>query len=249
MRLKLVRCVQLVCQMARRIVKCRESSVQFGGLRMAVDLSDRSDPGHRAGRAAAGDGTRTVGTGFLISDPTPDGTPRTVLVTANHVFRTACRRQGHIGFASQDADGALALRPRADRRSATAARSSGRTTRTATWPRIADQGAARLRQGGDPAELAGRRRHLRQVRHRPGRRDDGAGLSARAVGQPRRLPDPALGPRRLVPARRRRARSRPSCSTSASSPAIPAARCSVRRPTAAGRGETSAETPSSSPAC
>jgi len=30
-----------------------------------------------------GDGTRTVGTGFLISDPAPDGTPRVVLVTAH----------------------------------------------------------------------------------------------------------------------------------------------------------------------
>ena len=32
------------------------------------------------------DGSRIVGTGFLVDDPTPDGTPRTVLVTANHVF-------------------------------------------------------------------------------------------------------------------------------------------------------------------
>ena len=30
-----------------------------------------------------GAGLRTVGTGFLISDPAPDGTPRVVLVTAN----------------------------------------------------------------------------------------------------------------------------------------------------------------------
>ena len=33
-----------------------------------------------------GDGTRTVGTGFLIAETAPDGTPRTVLVTANHVL-------------------------------------------------------------------------------------------------------------------------------------------------------------------
>ena len=33
-----------------------------------------------------GDGTRTVGTGFLISAPGADGKPRTVLVTANHVL-------------------------------------------------------------------------------------------------------------------------------------------------------------------
>ena len=33
-----------------------------------------------------GDGTRTVGTGFLVDAPTPDGRPRTVLVTASHVL-------------------------------------------------------------------------------------------------------------------------------------------------------------------
>lgn len=33
-----------------------------------------------------GDGTRRVGTAFLINAPRPDGTPRTVLVTANHVL-------------------------------------------------------------------------------------------------------------------------------------------------------------------
>lgn len=32
------------------------------------------------------DGLRTVGTGFLVSAPTPDGRPRIVLVTAGHVF-------------------------------------------------------------------------------------------------------------------------------------------------------------------
>ena len=36
---------------------------------------------------ALGDGTRTVGTGFLISAPGEDGPPRTVLITANHVFQ------------------------------------------------------------------------------------------------------------------------------------------------------------------
>lgn len=31
-------------------------------------------------------GLRTVGTGFLVADTAPDGTPRTVLITAHHVF-------------------------------------------------------------------------------------------------------------------------------------------------------------------
>ena len=33
-----------------------------------------------------GGGSRTVGTGFLINAPRPDGAPRVVLVTAAHVF-------------------------------------------------------------------------------------------------------------------------------------------------------------------
>ena len=52
-----------------------------------------------------GDGTRTVGTGFLISDPTPDGKPRVVLVTANHVFRKMPGAMATIGFRIENADG------------------------------------------------------------------------------------------------------------------------------------------------
>jgi hypothetical protein len=45
-----------------------------------------------------GDGTRTVGAGFLINDPTPDGAPRVVLVTANHVFAKMPGPIATIGF-------------------------------------------------------------------------------------------------------------------------------------------------------
>ena len=45
-----------------------------------------------------GDGTRTVGTGFLISAPGPDGQPRTVLITANHVFQKMPGPNARIGF-------------------------------------------------------------------------------------------------------------------------------------------------------
>ena len=54
---------------------------------MAVDLSIDLIQATVQVEQPLGDGTRTVGTGFLISDPTPDGRPRTILVTANHVFR------------------------------------------------------------------------------------------------------------------------------------------------------------------
>jgi S1-C subfamily serine protease len=58
-----------------------------------------------------GDGTRTVGTGFLISDPTPDGKPRTVLVTANHVFRKMPGAVATVGFRTENADGSWRYTP------------------------------------------------------------------------------------------------------------------------------------------
>ena len=58
-----------------------------------------------------GDGTRTVGTGFLVSDPTPDGKPRTVLVTANHVFKKMPGPIATIGFRFENADGSWRYDP------------------------------------------------------------------------------------------------------------------------------------------
>ena len=51
------------------------------------------------------DGRHVIGTGFLISDPTPDGQPRTVLVTANHVFDRMPGTLAHIGYRVQGKDG------------------------------------------------------------------------------------------------------------------------------------------------
>ncbi|HEY7851921.1 MAG TPA: serine protease, partial [Caulobacteraceae bacterium] len=51
-----------------------------------------------------GNGTRTVATGFLVSDPTPSGVPRVVLVTANHVFAGMAADQATIGYRVQGPD-------------------------------------------------------------------------------------------------------------------------------------------------
>ena len=51
-----------------------------------------------------GDGSRTVGTGFLISDPTPDGKPRTILVTAAHVFEKMPSMSARIGYRIEGSD-------------------------------------------------------------------------------------------------------------------------------------------------
>jgi hypothetical protein len=58
-----------------------------------------------------GDGTRTVGTGFLIDAPTPDGKPRTVLVTAAHVFDRMPLATAKIGYRIQAGDGSWRYDP------------------------------------------------------------------------------------------------------------------------------------------
>ncbi|MDO9433003.1 MAG: serine protease [Phenylobacterium sp.] len=58
-----------------------------------------------------GDGTRTVGTGFLIAETAPDGTPRTVLVTANHVLAKMPGAEARIGYRIANPDGSWSYSP------------------------------------------------------------------------------------------------------------------------------------------
>ena len=58
-----------------------------------------------------GDGTRTVGTGFLVSAPTADGAPRVVLVTANHVLSRMPGANLRIGYRIENADGSWRYAP------------------------------------------------------------------------------------------------------------------------------------------
>lgn len=59
-----------------------------------------------------GDGTRTVGAGWLISNPTPDGRPRVVLVTAEHVFDKMPKTNATIGYRIEAADGSWRYDPK-----------------------------------------------------------------------------------------------------------------------------------------
>ncbi|MDP1738227.1 MAG: serine protease [Caulobacter sp.] len=59
-----------------------------------------------------GDGTRTVGTGFLINAPTPDGKPRVVLVTAGHVLDRMPIASARIGYRYQLPEGGWRYDPR-----------------------------------------------------------------------------------------------------------------------------------------
>src|SRR4051812_24027051 len=51
-------------------------------------------------------GKRLYGSGFLVDDPRPDGTPRTVLITAGHVFDQMTGPTVLIGYRRQGPDGA-----------------------------------------------------------------------------------------------------------------------------------------------
>src|SRR5690606_13395088 len=65
---------------------------------MAIDLAVELIQATVQLEQPQGDGTRTVGTGFLIASTGPDGQPATVLVTANHVFQTMPGQTARIGF-------------------------------------------------------------------------------------------------------------------------------------------------------
>ncbi|MFI4965275.1 MAG: trypsin-like peptidase domain-containing protein [Caulobacterales bacterium] len=58
-----------------------------------------------------GDGTRTVGTGFLIAETSPDGRAHTILVTANHVFDKMPKQVARIGYRIAHADGSWSYSP------------------------------------------------------------------------------------------------------------------------------------------
>ena len=55
--------------------------------------------------AGAPGGPAVVGTGILVSDPAPDGTPRVVLVTARHVIQNIGGAAVQIGLHLKNADG------------------------------------------------------------------------------------------------------------------------------------------------
>lgn len=58
-----------------------------------------------------GDSTRRVGTAFLIDAPRPDGTPRTVLVTAHHVLDGMALPDARIGWRVEMPEGGWRFAP------------------------------------------------------------------------------------------------------------------------------------------
>jgi hypothetical protein len=52
-----------------------------------------------------GGGQSTVGTGFVVVAEAPDGAPRTILITAHHVFANMPNDKAKVGFRAQDPEG------------------------------------------------------------------------------------------------------------------------------------------------
>jgi S1-C subfamily serine protease len=72
---------------------------------MAIDLSVDLIKATVQLEQPLGDGSRSVGTGFLISAPTADGKPRTILITAGHVLEKMPFAEVKIGYRVQAQDG------------------------------------------------------------------------------------------------------------------------------------------------
>jgi hypothetical protein len=78
---------------------------------MVMDLSAQMMQATVQLEQPLGDGTRTVGTGFLITETTPDGKPHTILVTANHVFDKMPNQNARIGYRFANPDGSWNYSP------------------------------------------------------------------------------------------------------------------------------------------
>ena len=78
---------------------------------MAIDLAVELIQATVQLEASYGDGTRNVGTGFLVEAPGPDGTPRVVLITAEHVLTRMPAQQMTIGYRATATDGTWKYQP------------------------------------------------------------------------------------------------------------------------------------------
>ncbi len=58
-----------------------------------------------------GNGMRTVGTGFLLTEAGPDGRTRIILVTANHVLEKMAGPDAKVGYRFANADGSWSYSP------------------------------------------------------------------------------------------------------------------------------------------
>lgn len=78
---------------------------------MQVDLSVAATEATVKIEQRQADGSRTIGTGFLVSDVDSDGHPRVILITAEHVLKDMPLASASIGFRVQDPDSNWSYQP------------------------------------------------------------------------------------------------------------------------------------------
>lgn len=78
---------------------------------MQVDLSVAATEATVKIEQRQADGSRTIGTGFLVSDVAPDGQPRVILITAEHVLKDMPLASASIGFRVQNPDSNWSFQP------------------------------------------------------------------------------------------------------------------------------------------
>lgn len=78
---------------------------------MVIDLSAQLMQATVQLEQPIGNGKRTVGTGFLINQTTPDGKPHTILVTASHVLEKMPGPNATVGYRFANADGSWSYSP------------------------------------------------------------------------------------------------------------------------------------------
>src|SRR5579859_4120478 len=106
-----VRSDSLYGNRARAISRRERHQESWEPATMVMDLSAQMMQATVQLEQPLGDGTRTVGTGFLITETTPDGKPHTILVTANHVFDKMPKSNARIGYRFANADGSWSYSP------------------------------------------------------------------------------------------------------------------------------------------
>src|SRR5690606_17840614 len=89
------------------LVLCKTKDPLDGPMSDVIDLFEATVRIEQA----MGDGRSTIGSGFMVTASAPDGRPRTILITADHVFARMPRDKAQVGLREQEVDGAWRYAP------------------------------------------------------------------------------------------------------------------------------------------
>jgi hypothetical protein len=120
------------------------AAIVWGAACMSMDMASQLMAATVEVEQPLADGRHMIGTGFLVDDPTPDGRPRTVLVTAAHVLNKMPGAKANIGYRIQGKDGGWRYAPQP---------LTIRSGAAPLWARCADRDVAAIEVKA-PAEFA-----------------------------------------------------------------------------------------------